>query len=822
VPAAPASASDSAPAARNTPHRATVAAPVPAPVALATPTTARATAERSATAEAAPDAHAALDALPDAVAAIRPLPGGTTLAIDAGAEAGLAAFRRGDWVHLVLDRPIPLERGALRHHPVFGGLELRRAGEGTALRLPLAPPGRLAIRRDGDAWVVEATRDAAAEPPRLRATAEAGPPARLLLEGGEPGGTVVLLDPETEETLIVGTLRQPGPAVLTGRRLPEFDLLPTMLGAAVVARSDRLAMRGLPGGRFAVQAAGGEDLALGPRAGHEPLAAAVAMTRLLDLPAGPVPALMERLRLTLSALQAAAPLARGVPRRDAAETLLALGMPQEAQAMAALAFQEDPHAREDARLLLAHGMAALLAGRPAEARGIEDARLPASDEVALWRAMLALARGEAAAPALAAAAPLLLDYPEALRDRVLPEAMEALLAGGEAEAAARLLAEAGEAPGLGLARAMLLEAQGRAEEALAAHAALAAGRDRRQRAVALRRAAEIRHATGALDAAGTAAALEQSLFAWRDGVEEVALRRRIAALRLQAGDGAAAFALLDETARHFPDQTTALRAERAEAFAAALETAPPLAAATLFDAHPDLLPGGARGEAAVLLLADRLAQLDLPGRAAALLRRAAGAATEPAMRGAIGARLAALRAQEGDTAGVLSSLDLTEGEGLDPSLAERRALLRAQALARRGARAEAERILAPLGPAGAALRADLRAEGRDWAGAAAAMAEHLAASLPPEPAPLAQDHRVALARAAAYAALAGDEAALATLRESHQARMADGPLAEVFGVLTSDPLRGVADLPRLQRELGAMRLLPSRLEALRAGVQVAR
>jgi hypothetical protein len=52
--------------------------------------------------------------------------------------------------------------------------------------------------------------------------------------------------------------------------------------------------------------------------------------------------------------------------------------------------------------------------------------------------------------------------------------------------------------------------------------------------------------------------------------------------------------------------------------------------------------------------------------------------------------------------------------------------------------------------------------------------------------------------------------------------MADGPLAEVFGVLTSDPLRGVADLPRLQRELGAMRLLPSRLEALRAGVQVAR
>uniref|UniRef100_UPI0018DFC2A3 hypothetical protein n=1 Tax=Roseomonas rosulenta TaxID=2748667 RepID=UPI0018DFC2A3 len=81
---------------------------------------------------------------------------------------------------------------------------------------------------------------------------------------------------------------------------------------------------------------------------------------------------------------------------------------------------------------------------------------------------------------------------------------------------------------------------------------------------------------------------------------------------------------------------------------------------------------------------------------------------------------------------------------------------------------------------------------------------------------------VALARAAAYAALAGEEDALAALREAHGARMAGGPLAEAFDLLTADPLRGVADLPRLQRELGLLRVLPTRLEALRAGVQVAR
>ena len=101
------------------------------------------------------------------------------------------------------------------------------------------------------------------------------------------------------------------------------------------------------------------------------------------------------------------------------------------------------------------------------------------------------------------------------------------------------------------------------------------------------------------------------------------------------------------------------------------------------------------------------------------------------------------------------------------------------------------------------------------------MAEHLAASLPPVHEPLGPEDRAALARHAAYLALAGDDAGLAELRAAQGARMEGGALAEAFGVLTSDPLRGIADLPRLQRELGMMRLLPTRLDALRAGVQVA-
>jgi hypothetical protein len=64
--------------------------------------------------------------------------------------------------------------------------------------------------------------------------------------------------------------------------------------------------------------------------------------------------------------------------------------------------------------------------------------------------------------------------------------------------------------------------------------------------------------------------------------------------------------------------------------------------------------------------------------------------------------------------------------------------------------------------------------------------------------------------------MANDTDALAHLRETYGTRMAGGPLAEAFVLLTSDSARGVQDLPRLQREISQLRLLPERLGGLNA------
>jgi hypothetical protein len=46
--------------------------------------------------------------------------------------------------------------------------------------------------------------------------------------------------------------------------------------------------------------------------------------------------------------------------------------------------------------------------------------------------------------------------------------------------------------------------------------------------------------------------------------------------------------------------------------------------------------------------------------------------------------------------------------------------------------------------------------------------------------------------------------------------MGEGAFAEAFALLTAARIGGIGDLPRLRRELEVARLLPARLDGLRA------
>jgi hypothetical protein len=401
-----------------------------------------------------------------------------------------------------------------------------------------------------------------------------------------------------------------------------------------------------------------------------------------------------------------------------------------------------------------------------------------------------------------------------------------MVLGGEPDTARRLLDARKDDGGLDYARALLAERDGHAAAALVIYDRLAQSSDRRERARAAVRAAELRLRTGAMTTAQAADALDHLIYAWRGDRQELALRLRVADLRASSGNWRAALALLRETgdgpvAESWPDQKPAIRARMGEVFAKALdgdahETVSPLELVSLVEENPDLLPDGEAGRALAARVADRLLSLDLPKRGGPVLEKLMTATPPGPAKAEVGARLATLRLRQNDPAGALETLSDSTAPDLPPAVEEERTILFARATAERGAIGPATAALAALGTAAAdEARASLFERANDWPGAVAALASYAQKTVPAD-GPLAEVPARTLLRLASAAARAGDEALLGRLRDRELPRMPAGQIAEMFRVLTEGPVQGVADLPRAAQEAALARGVPAALKSLGA------
>ena len=744
---------------------------------------------------------------------------------------GAAALRRGGEALLVFDESRPIDLAPLRGLATLAGAQVQLLPAATLLRLPL-PAGMAArLREAAGGWrlaLVPAGAPAAAAivavaaDELLRLTAAA--PDRML-----PGQVVTVRDPLGGGLLLVGT--EHGAAahgVATARRTPEFTLLDSWQGVAVEPLSDAVELRPETAGFVVRSGQAGRPLALAAEPMAASSAAAGAFTRRFDLPALPVAALRQRLQAATATAAAAPPLRRAPARLDAAQAMLALGMAAEAQGLVQLAIAEDARLADDPQARAIGAAAAILAERAPAASGIDDPALtapgqPGGDEVMLWRA-LRLTQDVTSEPAaaagplppevarsLASRLPLLLSYPAPLRRRLLPRALEALaLGGGGAAAAQQAVAGLPEDRSLDLARAGLAAVAGQVAEALSGLDALTRRGDRDVRDRAAIRAVELRLATHEFGPAQAAAALDRLTYAWRGDGRELALRLRVAELRAQAGQYRASLAALREAAapglaQSWPDRVEMVRGRAAETLAQALahdaqSPLPPLDLVALAEENAELLPGGEAGQALARRLADRLAALDLPDRAAPALRRLVDAAPPGAARAALGARLAELQMEREQPGDALLALSDSTAPDLDPALSDRRTLLFARATAARGNLPAALGALSALDSAAAdELRARLLEGAARWPEAEAALARWAARALPAS-GPLDAAQSALLLRLAAAAAQAGDASALERLRGTDLARISRGHAAATLDLLTQRPVRELADLPRAARE----------------------
>ncbi len=167
-----------------------------------------------------------------------------------------------------------------------------------------------------------------------------------------------------------------------------------------------------------------------------------------------------------------------------------------------------------------------------------------------------------------------------------------------------------------------------------------------------------------------------------------------------------------------------------------------------------------------------------------------------------------------DEAGALAALDASEGPGLPPDLTEKRALLRAHAMARGGNPAAAAATLTAIGtPAANEARATILEQAQDWPAAEQAWSAYAATALPPDGG-LDDGQARTLLRLTTAAARAGDDTALMTLRQKYDSRLGAGALADMFHLLTAEPVRGTGDLQRAKQEASLAEALSANLQAL--------
>jgi hypothetical protein len=737
--------------------------------------------------------------------------GGPAILVPFGPDTGAAAFGRGGEGHVVFDRAQAADLGQLKDDPVWGAVTERVLPDGVDLRMKLPAGGKFLLTRRHDGWVV-ALVHALPEAASIAAHAEHGV---LSLAAAAPGQVVVLDDEATGGKLLVGAQRAAGQCVPLGHQSAEFALLPSWQGVVVAPASDRISLAPLKDG-FRLMASSGPQLSLLWTEG-----AGRVMTRHFDLPDLPEAVLRNRLLLATRDAALTPLLSRFPARLRMAQAMLAEGLDVEARAVLHAATSDDPAHADDADAAGLAAIASWLVARaggayPPPPDGFNPATLGDSDEAQFWQALLNGGQKAPAGPAasLAITWPMLQHYPAALRRRIAPAVGEILSHGGQDKALAAFLAAFPD-PSLDLTRAELLQRQGNTRDALALLDAVGKRPDRLMRASAERAAVELRLATGKMDVEAAEAALGRQLYAWRGGPGDLALRMRVAALRAQAGHWRQALALLRETEGLFPEAHPQLHAAETQLVSDLLagDRASRLSALDLVALAEEAGPLLSAADADVTLapvLVDKLLALDLPARAETILRHLYDSAASPVQKAELGVRLAGLLADRGDAKGALDILDASADSVLDSRLVTQRGLLRARLLAQSGRESDALGILSGMqGDAATLLQAHILEDRHDWA-EAAKLLESLIGT-PSFAGKSDQAQRDMILRLANDESQAGDMTALRRLRSTQGARFASGPGADLFAVLTEEPVLAVDDLPRAGRELQAVRALPASL-----------
>jgi len=756
---------------------------------------------------------------------------------------GAVAYVRGGTAVVVFDSEVNeadvvIEAAARTTVPT---IESHRIAGGSAFSIPLSGLLEARFAKTDGGWQLNLQEQA--EPPAMGVGIRAEPDfalgGRIVVESGPDSKILEMKDPVVGEPVMLVPLRI-AKGVRIGRDLNLLAIIPTLQGVAVRLRSDQVIARAVSDG---VELTTPTGLALSPSNDRERATPMADASDGLNKAIGAVVASIGDQGRTVSQKSSLLQLAvwkRGTiedfneqrqslqmavvdappERKIAAQLSLAQfyaghGLFQEALGVLAVVEEKEPDFRNWPVYQALKGTASIGAGRYRE--GVPLLSNPSLDEhpeSRLWRARAEAEQRhwEAAAPALAENLDRIGTYPEPHFSQFSKLAIETFLETGEPEAAQKVferwVARGGETVTEGPAAQYFggrLALMGEEPDVAAAREQLqsaAESWDRLYRAEARLALINQDLADNEINPTQAVDRLSDLRFAWRGDLLELDILERKGEVEWLAGNYADSLLTMREAAGLFPesDRATQITANMAQnftqLFADGAKVLPPLEALGLYNQFRELTPVGHQGDQVIRQLAERLVEVDLLDRASELLAYQVDYRLAGEERARVGARLATINLLDGKPDGALQALDRSRMADPPSALGAERRRLRARALAKLERPYEAlEQIAEDRSREADLLRVDIAWANRDWNLAASVLGRLMPAET--VQGDLSADQTKLIINRAIALGLAGDDAALAALKDEFGNAMSQTDQNGLFQVLTRpDPVER-----RLSREL---------------------
>lgn len=761
-------------------------------------------------------------------------PGGLDVAFPWPVPVGAAAFRRGDALWIVFDAPADLDANELS---AAGGRLVRstrvvRGADHAAVRLSVADTTQIAVRETGARWVF--TIAEVVDPPEqllsLNTATGDGEPARLI--AGLPDARIARVeDPAVGDTLLVAAAPGPPAGLPAQRRFMELAVLASAHGLALEVLADDITARANDE-EVVVWRPGG--LAITPTAaaggGVSTVSATPGFVDFAGLRAAPIdvpPTMNDALALAAEAEEPAEALL------DMARVLLAHELAPEAVGVLEELIRVAPIYLNDPRVRALRGAGSLLIGRLDDAQ--RDLSLPAlsgDPAAALWRSYLAVERQDwrQARREFQAGEQALFLYDGAWQAVFKARAARAALELGDFAGAKALIdevlaAESSRAVAM-MARLVLAdyhEGLGALEVALAENEAIARSGVEAAEIQALFNITRLRRALGQTTPEAAVEELEQLRLRWRGDAYELTITRELASIYLDAGRYRDGLALMGAAVTRFPNdvETRQISMEMTDAFRALFldgggATLGPVEALALWYEFRDLTPVGADGDRMIRRLVDRLVDFDLLPQAAELLEHQVDNRLRGPARSIIATDLAAIYLMNRNPEAALNAIARTRLARLPENVNAERRLIQARALSELGRHDHALELLSvDRSPEGARLRAEIAWRRQDWPQAGALLAAELGETWR-LPGPLTAEAESRVLKAAVAMLLAGQEGALAQLRDRYGVKMRRGRQGPTWALIVDDIQTDGVRLRDLARQIASEDTLNAFVEDFRA------